>query len=88
MVFHHFPMVFLWFSHAFPMVFPWFSHGCYQDAVVLDPRRGRRVGPRAARGVARHHRQALGVLRQRQIRQGHRQRGSARGVDRGLRDTW
>mmetsp|Transcript_63354 Transcript_63354/g.138791 ORF Transcript_63354/g.138791 Transcript_63354/m.138791 type:complete len:276 (-) Transcript_63354:565-1392(-) len=54
-----------------------------RNTVVLDFRRGRRVGPRAARGVARHHRQALGVLRQRQIRQGHRQRGGARGVHRG-----
>ena len=93
----HLPMVFLWFSpfsHGFPMLFPWFSpfsHGfpmvSTQGAVVLDLRRGRRVGPRAARGVARHHGQALCVLRQRQIRQGHRQRGGARGVHRGLRDA-
>mmetsp|Transcript_74086 Transcript_74086/g.122322 ORF Transcript_74086/g.122322 Transcript_74086/m.122322 type:complete len:276 (-) Transcript_74086:1921-2748(-) len=54
-----------------------------RNTVVLDLHRGRHAWPRAARPIARHHRQPRGVLRQRQIRQRHRQRGGACGVHRG-----
>ena len=47
LIFHRFPMVFLWFSYGFPMVFhgfpsfsivfPWFSHGFPMLSVAFFP---------------------------------------------------
>ena len=36
MVFHCFPMVFIWFSHGFPMVFLWLSYGCHSLPMVFQ----------------------------------------------------